>query len=240
VPCGSSSSSAASRVVRPSITVACSTCRSSGDSARSAVPTSPCSTAISSSSSALRTVGEISDISCDPIGVGCRRLRSREMSWRIAMPHSQAPTSPSPRKPPADRHTATKVSCSASAARSSSVVRRRNRSSSQAECRSKSMRSAGSSVLATRRSSSASLGGRCSMPHTVAAKQPNGSASAKKLRGAFDPASLPYARDSGRHVGPAARVREGGGHQGRTAGESDVWHGVGKSVTGLTRRTRKT
>ena len=33
-------------------------------------------------------------------GVGWARLRSRLTSWRMAMPQSHAPTSPSPRKPP--------------------------------------------------------------------------------------------------------------------------------------------
>jgi hypothetical protein len=45
-----------------------------------------------------------------PTGIGAARLRSRAINCRMAIPHSQAPTPPSPRNDPADFQTATNVS----------------------------------------------------------------------------------------------------------------------------------
>ena len=93
VPLGIPSSSAASRVLSPSSTVAWTTASSSGESRCSAAPTSPCSTASSTASSAegtcscrCRTSRSNTDL----------RVRSRLSSVRMAMPHSQAATSPCP------------------------------------------------------------------------------------------------------------------------------------------------
>ena len=62
--------------------------------------------------------------------------RSRETRRRMAIPHSQAATSPSPLQVPLARQTEEKQSCSASATASWSLHRRRSRAASHGACRS--------------------------------------------------------------------------------------------------------
>jgi len=86
------------------------------------------------------------------------RVRRRLTSRRIAIPHSRAAMSPSPRKPCGRCQTATKVSWTASATRSRSLHRRASRIASQPAWRSYSVRKAPMSRSATARSSVASPG----------------------------------------------------------------------------------
>lgn len=80
----------------------------------------------------MRTTVEIGRL----LTIMSRRLRSRLTSRRIAIAHSQAATSPSPRKLAGFAQTATNVSCSASATTSRSLQRRVSRIDSHGACRS--------------------------------------------------------------------------------------------------------
>ena len=64
-------------------------------------------------------------------------LRAQSAAWRRAIPQIQAPTAPSPLKPFAPRHTAMKVSCSASSTAWAGIARR-SRAAIQGACRPKS------------------------------------------------------------------------------------------------------
>ena len=121
VPLGMPSSVAASRVLRPSRTVAWTTARSSGESRRRAVP----DVAVLDPGEHLLLGGDgrvaaQADQALDDVATRAE-LWSRQ---RIAMPHSQAATSPSPRHDAGLRQTARKVSWSASSTTAGSAQRR--------------------------------------------------------------------------------------------------------------------
>ena len=75
------------------------------------------------------------------------------------MPQIQAATSPRPSHRPAERHTATNVSCTASSTSAASLQRRVRRRTSHGACRVYSVSRASRSPVATPRTSAASLGG---------------------------------------------------------------------------------
>ena len=120
----------ASRVVRPSRTVAWTTARISGDSRSSAVPRSPYSTPRRTLSSALGSGCGQPSTSSDGSASASRWPRNRDTSRRMAIPQSQAATSPSPASVRLPSRRARKVSWRTSATASGGLHRRLSRAAS--------------------------------------------------------------------------------------------------------------